>query len=225
MPAARNRTGFDRHHNEGVLLVFLMAAILAFLSLELVRREHLKQMLAMGFSPWGDDGYYVRDIPGQSLILTTAHSQALILVSTITAAAAAAMLFSIAAALDMHLPFRAVSKYALLAFLLLPVSVLAVILSIRDPDSLTIDIRRDVIAVTPDNVSVRLSSLSEFDHYWVYAGRLSHEELGAVSDTGDQVDLLPVSSSLQHKSYWEGLRLTNALQEFVSSNGKQFPAS
>jgi hypothetical protein len=225
MPAARNPTGFDHAHNRAVLSVFLVAAVLAFCVLELVRWHHLKSILEMGFSPWGDDGFYIRDVPGQSLILTTAQSQALISVSAITAGAAAAMLISIAAALDMHLPFRAVSRYTLLAFLLLPVATLAIVVSIRDPDKLTIDIRRDFIAVTPGNLAVRLSSLREFDHYWVYAGRLSHEELGAVIDTGDQVDLLPVSSSLQHKSYWEGLCLTNALQEFVSSNGKEFPTS
>jgi hypothetical protein len=225
MPATRNQTGFDHAHNRAVILVFLAAVILAFFSLELVRWYHLKHIQALGFLPWGDDGYYVRDVPGRSLILTTTHSQALIAVSTITAGSAAAMLFSIAAALDMHLPFRAVSRYTLLAFLLLPVAVLAITVSVRDPDRLTIDIRRDFMAVTPGNVAVRLSSVREFDHYWVNAGRLSHEELGVVTGSEDQVDLLPVSSSLQHRSYWEALYLTNALQEFVSSDGKEFPAS
>lgn len=225
MPAARNPTGFDHAHNRAVVLVFVAAAVLAFVILELVRWHHLKHLLVMGFSPWGDDGFYIRDVPGQSLVLTTAQSQALILVSALTAGSAGAMLFSIAAALDMHLPFRAVSWYTVLAFLLLPVAVLAIVVSVRDPDRLTIDIRQDFIAVTPGRLAVRLSNLIEFDHYWVYAGRLSHEELGAVIGTGDQVDLLPVSSSLQHKSYWEGLELTNALQKFVSSNGQEFPAS
>lgn len=225
MPPARSQTGLDRAHGRMVLLVFIAAALLAFGGLELVRWQHLAQLTAAGFSPWGDDGYYTRNIPGRSLTLTRTHSQTLIAVAAVTAGATAAMLVSIAAALDMHLPFKTVTRYSLLAFLFLPAAVVANAVSLRAPERLTIDIRHDTISIAPGHVALKLSSITAFDHYWVQAGRRSHEELGAVTNTGDQVDLLPVFSTLHHKSYWEGLCLTNALQDYVSSGGREFPAS
>jgi hypothetical protein len=225
MSSRQSQLGFDCPHARAILLVFIATAAVALAGLELVRWHHLTQLLAAGFTPWGDDGYYVHNLPGHALTLTRTHSQALIVVAALTAGAAAGVLRACAAALEMHLPFRTVSGYTLLACLLIPVAVLVVAVTARTPERLAIDLHRDILSVSPGKTTLKLSSLKEFDHYWVSAGRQSHEELGAVTYDGDQVDLLPVSSTLHHRSYWEGLCLTNALQDYVSSGGKVFPES
>lgn len=219
MIISNTKIRLDPAHRIAVVFVFAVAAILAFICLELLRWRTQQNLIAAGFSAWGDPGYFIRDTPGQSLALTSLPSQLVIAMAAAMAGLAGAMLCTVAAALDMHLPFAMVSRATVSAFLFLPLSGLLIYMVMQTPACLTIDLSQNILSVTPGNTALNLPSIAQFNSYQVGFGKSRHEELGAMLTTGQQVDLITVSS-------WStGNDIGQALQQFIGSNGLAFPAS
>lgn len=211
----------------------IVAFILAALCLELLRWRTGHDLVTAGYEPWGGNGIYMRDFPGHSLDVTSLQSQIFLLLACLPVGLVAAVLCAIAAMLDMHLPFAAVSGATLPVFLLLPLSGgLVYIVTLAQP-CLRIDLDQGVISVTQARIAaagatpavdIATLNLSRFDSYWVSAGENDHLELGAVLTDGQEVGLMPVPVAFFGDKNAAGQQLTAALQDFVSSNGQMLPA-
>lgn len=222
MLPSRTSIKLDPAHSRAVGFVFAVAGMLAVICLELVRWRYLQSITAAGFLPWGDDGFYAHNIPGQALALTSLQPHLIILLAALMAAGAAAMLCIIAAALDMHLPFQVVGKTTLLSCLILPLSTLFIFMAMQTPAVLTINLSQNLLTVTT-GVDISLPTVTQFNFYWVRNGKHGHEELGAIINTGQEVNLLAVGSS--YDAYEQAQYLAQTLQQYVSSGGTVFPTS
>jgi hypothetical protein len=204
----------------------LLAALAIFVSLELARWHDITMLQQQGYAIWGNNGFYVRDVPGHLLCLTWMSDQFGIVMTTLLGGSAIYLLIGIFQPKELWArppksSFLLWVTRAAVALACLPI-LLGIYSAKTSPPIVVIDLDDDMITPLTGPV-IPFANVVSFGSHGAGPGHPKGWYVGVLTRDGMQVDLLPIDSSHHYYLPFEAHYVATVLQNFVTSHGHDFP--